>query len=126
MKILVGSLPAPGIPGGPNSANPKVRQVSDQEVIASQGIYKMEDLRVGPLTPQYALISNGVLGGMSYSSVDPNINPSNTIEIYFKVTHSAYPSQGVWYVKVKEEVDSALSTYLVLRKSPVQNPGGQP
>jgi hypothetical protein len=125
VRLLVGSLTAPGNPGGSGTANPKVRQLTDQEVIASQGLYKMEDMKVGPLTPPYVL-ANGTAGGMSYPSLDPPLNPPNPIEVYFKLTHAAYPSAGVWYVKVKQDVSSTLSTYLVLRRSPIQNPGGVP
>jgi hypothetical protein len=124
-RLLVGSPQFPGNAGGSGTANPKVRMVSDKEVIASQGLYKFEDMRVGPLTPPYSL-PVGTIGGVPYTTIDPLLNPPNAIEVYFKLTHQAYPAQGVWYVKVNSETDAVLAIYITLRRAPVQNPGGVP
>src|SRR5205085_2172940 len=46
---------------------PKVEQLSEREVLASGGLYQDQDVRVGPLTPEF----DG--GGTAITAIDPAV-----------------------------------------------------
>jgi hypothetical protein len=51
------------------SPKPRVKQVSAREVAASGGLFTLEDLKVGPITPDYVCGTD--TGGYSPAQLDP-------------------------------------------------------
>lgn len=70
---------------------PKVKQISDADVIASGGLYSSGDIEVGPITPAYTG------GGVAVSTWQPNIGASPTEGPWFRVTGPGYPTAGAWF-----------------------------
>lgn len=83
--------------------SPKVQQLSQEEVLASGGLYQSQDLRVGPLTP----------GVTEPSDYDPALASGRTRK--FRVEGPGLPANS-FYTLIKQDLDSALSVFLVLRK----------
>lgn len=88
---------------------PKVRFVSQKDILASAGKYVDGDIRVGPLTPSYPG------GGTTPASFEPALGFLPT-EIFWSVTGPTLPASGAWCDKIGEETDSALHYYVVLRR----------
>lgn len=84
---------------------PKVRQLSDVDVIQSGGLYNAGDVQVGPFTPNYTG------GGVSISTFQPSVASSPT-EVLFKITGPGYPAAGAWF-KVKSN-DGNFATRLTI------------
>jgi hypothetical protein len=59
------------------SPKPKVRQVTAREVAASGGLFTLEDLKVGPITPDYVCGNDS--GGYSPAQLDPEGGPKTEI-----------------------------------------------
>lgn len=95
---------------GAGAQNPKVRQLSQRDVIASGGKYTDQDLRVGPVTPSYTG------GGVAHATLDPSTSSSPT-EVRFLVEGPGFPSAGALCERVGDETDSALHYYLILRQT---------
>ena len=94
--------------------NVYVRQLTNQEVIASGGLYRARDLRIGPMTPAFAqtiLLAAGYVD----NDVDPATSASAT-EVFWNVTGPGMPSGGAWMDKVQEDA-SALHYFVVLRST---------
>lgn len=91
--------------------NPKVKKISQREVIASGGLYQAQDLEV-TLTAAYSG------GGYATTDFDPTPTSSPT-EVYFRVEGPGIPSGGCKFKKVAQTVDSALTYRLVLRNDGV-------
>lgn len=96
--------------------NPKIKQVSDQDAILSNGVYSNQDVKIGPLTPPF------LFGGQTYLSLDPALNPG--IEFFFKITGPGEPAVGQWFTRLSDEADSALHIYIVVRATGTTPPGG--
>jgi hypothetical protein len=93
---------------------PRVTLISQRDVIASNGLYQDQDLRVGPLTKSYTV--DATTGGMSASAFDPSVGATPT-QVLFKVTGDDLPVTGAIYQKVSQEIISAHSYSLILRKT---------
>ncbi len=91
--------------------NPKVKQLSNQDAMLSAGVYSNQDFRVGPMTPPFNL------GGIAYATLDQAMNPST--EFYFKLTGPGLPPAGAWYSRLRDETDSSLHIYIILRATGV-------
>jgi hypothetical protein len=123
-------LPGPGTGGstvavvalyntGPNpqvaTVQPvQVRQLTRQEVISSGGLYTNRDLKVGPLTPQFAAALTQPGGGYLSGNLDPEATITAT-EIYWRVTGPGFPAAGAIFEKLGQE-STALHHYLILRQ----------
>lgn len=90
-----------------------VKTLTQKDVIASGGLYRDRDLRVGPITPSYAASLGILAGGFGDSTVDPP-PPLVPTEIFWNVTGPGMPSGGAWCSKIGEEV-TALHYYVILR-----------
>ncbi len=95
-------------------ANPvKVRLVSQKESVASGGVYSVEDLVVGPMTPPYP--------GSTADHTDPSIfdppTGSQPTEFFFNVTGPGYRSEGEWFALREKHVDKPLRYTLILKKT---------
>lgn len=93
--------------------NVKARFVTTQEIVASAGLYRDRDVRVGPLTPQFAAAYGLPQGGYGDAGLDPSPG-AVAVEIFWKVAGPGMAPGGSWCSRIKEEA-SALHYYLVLR-----------
>ncbi len=91
----------------------RVRQLSAKDIIASGGLYRDRDMKVGPMTPTYAASLGLRAGGYDDSTLDvPTTYSPN--EIFWNVTGDGMPFGGVWCDKIGEEA-TALHYFVILR-----------
>lgn len=89
------------------------RYVTTREVIASGGLWRDRDIRVGPMTPAYAAAIGMLAGGYGESNLDPAVAlPAR--EVFWNVAGPDMPAGGVWCSKV-QELSTALHYIVVLR-----------
>jgi hypothetical protein len=100
-------------PQGTTQEPVRVRYLTTREVIASGGLYRDRDLRVGPLTPSWLATLIFPAGGYADAQVDPLTSASPT-EIFWKVTGPSLPSAGAWCDVIRLE-ETALHFSVVLR-----------
>jgi hypothetical protein len=96
----------------------RVRAVSNKDIIASGGLYRDLDLRVGPITPAY-LASILPAGGFSDATVDPPQVGSVPTEIFWLVKGPGLPPGGSIHERIGFE-ETALHIYLILRAKGTQ------
>lgn len=60
--------------------NPKVRQLTQQEVYAAGGLYQTGDVRIGPITPAYSTSSSS--GGYTAAQLKPVITTDGVELLY--------------------------------------------
>lgn len=96
--------------------NPKVTQISNQDAMLSNGVYSNQDVRVGPFTPPFTG------GGIAYATLDPAVNAGT--EFFFKLVGPGEPVAGEWFRRLKDEADSSLHIYVILRALGSTPPGG--
>lgn len=92
---------------------PKVREVTSQEVIASGGAYHDEDLKIGPLTPEYSV--GGVSFGTSIAAIDPTLDKGS--EILWRVKGPGNASVGDFYHKINQHTDRAMRYFVFVRRT---------
>lgn len=90
--------------------HPKVKQISAHDVVASGGLYTTADWRIGPMTPPF------VGGGVTYGTIDP-ATTTTAREVGYKIEGGMFPSGGAWFERISDENDSALHSFVVVRKS---------
>jgi hypothetical protein len=91
------------------SPKPKVRQLTAREVAASGGLFTLEDLKVGPITPDY--VCNGDSGGYSPAQLDPEGGPLT--EILYILTGDV---DGT-YRLIRSDFTHPTGYFLILRNS---------
>lgn len=97
----------------------KVVEVSERDVVASGGLYRASDLRVGPITPPYVTATNDG-GGFAYSVIDPAVAATGAeVEWVLKSTVGGRSANGDLYEKVAEEAArrGGLDYYVILRST---------
>jgi hypothetical protein len=94
---------------------PQVHRVTQRDLIRSGGLYQSGDFRIGPLTPSYGT------GGVTEAMMDPAAT-ANSDETYYILSGSNFPAAGLACERIKEEADSNLHRYVVVRALGVQNP----
>lgn len=94
---------------------PKVKLLTTDEIIASNGLYVDGDYRVGPITPQYVALINGNTYGLTPDDISIPINPKPT-EIYFILTGPLMPN-GHAFDLIKFDVSRNLHYTVVIRKN---------
>jgi len=87
---------------------PKVRKVTQSDIIASGGLYSAQDLVVEPLTPEY----KG--GGIPVQWIDPP-QLSGPTEVIFIVEGPGQPTNGGRYKRIEGGTDRAFHYGIVLR-----------
>lgn len=93
--------------------NPSVTQVSTREIAASGGLYRNEDIKVGPFVPPYP----GSKNNTDHEAIDPEVGTAG-VEIFWKVTGSEYGgSVGAWFKKISIDKTQPLQFSFVLRKT---------
>jgi hypothetical protein len=92
----------------------KVRVLTSKEVIASGGLYEMQDVEVGPITPPY---TGSVVDNDAISVFDPAPTAGVGFELFFKVIGPGYPATGAWFKKISQRVDLSFRYTFVLRRT---------
>jgi hypothetical protein len=95
--------------------NPDVEQVSTREILASGGVYRDQDLRIGPLTPPWTDPVDGTTGGTALSMLDPT--PPAGSSVYYRLRGPGLPAQGSLYKKVEAHVTDPTGYTIVIRKT---------
>jgi hypothetical protein len=110
-----------------NTQNPRVRQLSDKDALASGGIYTNQDIRVGPVTPPFEANEFVAEGGVEHATIDPPMIAAGTgaKQIFFKLAGRGFQFP-VWFVRVGDETVPPLRRFLTLRRAGNQLPGGVP
>ena len=118
-----------GIPPlGPQ--NPTVRFVSNREIVASGGLYRDRDLRIGPLTPSYVSTLIGACcagyaaagtGGFVDTTLDPLVVNGFAVEVFWNVAGPSMPVGGAWAKRV-QEIETAMHFEIVVRATGEQMP----
>jgi len=90
---------------------PRVKQVTQQQVIMSAGLYQDQDLIVGPLTPSFPG------GGTSVSAFDP-ANAAPNVELLFIVSGGPNSSAGGdFYKLVSQDATRNLHFTITIRRT---------
>lgn len=95
-------------------APPKVKQLSDEDIVSSGGRYNQGDVRVGPLTPLYATSSGN--GGVDLSTFMPSPVSGVPSEVFFKVTGPGYPAEGGFFKMLSNDGSFTTNYTFVLRQ----------
>ena len=118
-EITVGQPPIGSFP-------PKVVFVSTRDIIASGGLYRDRDMRVGPFTPPYAIPPRGgcaagfaARGGISDTQVDPKQYGDAATQVFWRVTGPTMGEGGAYMTRIELSA-TALHTMMVLRANGVQ------
>jgi len=90
--------------------NPKVRQITQRQIIASGGLYEDRDLRIGPLTPVFAG------GGFDPTILDP-VPGTTPAEIMFLITGPGTSPTGDWYREIARYIAENFSYWFTVRKT---------
>lgn len=95
------------------SHKPRVRQLTQREIIASGGAYQDQDLRIGPITPPY---TGGAANNTATSIFDPS--PGGTpAEIFFKLEGPGMAAGGSWFKRISGDVTRPLHYEFVVRRT---------
>lgn len=92
---------------------PKVKQLSQKDVVASGGFFQDQDLEI-TFTPSYDVACGS--GGFNTSFFDPPTT-NNPTELFFKVYGPGLPSIGAWYKKINQRIDSKITYKITIRKT---------
>ena len=118
-EITVGQPPI-----GPRPC--KVVFVSTKDIIASGGLYRDRDMRVGPFTPPYGISPKACCavgfmasGGISDTQVDPKQYGDAATQVFWRVTGPTMGRGGAYMTRIELSA-TALHTTMVLRANGVQ------
>ncbi len=92
---------------------PRVRQLTEKDVVASGGLYSDQDFEV-MITPAY--VGACGIGGYLTTVFDPATG-SNPMEVFFNIKGPGLPTTGGWYKKFSQDVSSVLTNTFILRKT---------
>ncbi len=103
------------------SQHPRVRQLTQREIIASAGMYQDQDMRVGPITPPTVGGTDppyvGATADHSAISVfEPPIG-AGPVEIFFKLEGPGMSPGGSYFKKVGQDVTRPLHYEFVVRRT---------
>jgi len=91
-----------------------VRQVTQQEVIASGGLFQDLDMRLGPITPPY---TGSYADNDQISVLDPPVVPGTAQEIFYLLTGPDLGANGAYFKLIKLDVSKPFSYFAVVRKA---------
>ena len=91
------------------TVKPRVRQVTAREVAASGGLFTLEDVRVGPITPDYTCGTD--TGGHLADDLDPEGDPK--VEILYLLSGDI---EGT-YRLIRSDFTKPMGYFLWLRNS---------
>lgn len=92
-----------------SSNRPKVVQLTQAEIVASGGLYQDQDVKIGPLTPQY----NG--GGSAISSFEPPAT-GGIAEVFIKLVGPGTADGGDLYKKIGQSTEQNFGFSIVARR----------
>ena len=94
----------------------KVRQLTEKDVVASGGLYSMQDYEVGPITPPY---TGSAADNDAISVFDPPTT-SNPQEIYFQIQGPGLAGATNYFKKKAQNVSKNFRyTFIVERTSEI-------
>lgn len=91
--------------------SPKVVQVTQKDIIASGGIYNDQDLKVGPITPEFA---GSAPNNAAISDFDP---AGNRQEVFFKITGPGMETGGSWFKKIGTDTSKNFRYMFIVRRT---------
>lgn len=90
----------------------RVKQLTTKDIISSGDLYRDRDMRIGPITPDFAA-SYLPAGGYTDSTIETDVTTS-AVEVFWNISGRGMPTGGEWCSKVSEDV-SELHYYVVVR-----------
>jgi hypothetical protein len=118
-QITVGQPPI-----GPQPV--KVVFVSTKDIIASAGLYRDRDMKVGPFTPPYGLSQGaccaagfGGHGGISDAQIDPAQFGNTATQIFWRVEGPTMGQGGAYMTRIELSA-TALHYFMTLRANGAQ------
>ena len=94
----------------------KVRQLTERDVVASGGVYSVQDYEVGPITPPFA---GSAADNDAISVFDPLVT-ANPQEIFFQIQGPGLAGATNYFKKVGQRVDKSFRyTFTVTRTAEV-------
>lgn len=97
-----------------NGQNPDVEEISTREILASGGLYRDQDLRVGPITPPWTAIDLST-GGTALTTLDPTLSKGQSVR--YRLKGPGLPVAGALYEKVQINTTDPTGYTLVIRKT---------
>ena len=101
--------------------SPRVRQLTQREIIASGGAYNDQDLKIGPLTPPFVVTGDAPYQGATADNSSANIfDPPTQIaatEVFFKIEGRNMPAGGRWYKKIGQDLTRPLHYEFTVRNT---------
>lgn len=95
-----------------NLVNVRLRQVSKQEIVLSNGQLKDQDVVIGPIVfPYSTTVGSGGLDPAVFSSV------STSEELYINITGPNFPSGGSYFKKIYDTADRTVLYRVYLRNT---------
>lgn len=96
------------------SFSTRLREVTSRDILASGGLYQIQDVKIGPFTPPFL---GSDANGSAISVFDPLPKPGLGTELFFKIVGPGYAAGGDWFKKIDSDVSRPFSYTLVLRKT---------
>lgn len=91
----------------------KVRQLTQKDVVASAGLYSLQDFEIGPITPPYV---GSVADGDAITVFDPALGAQPT-EIFFNIRGPGFPATGGWFKKKGQDVTKSYRYMFTVSKT---------
>jgi hypothetical protein len=96
----------------PGDQNPKVRQLTPSDVVASGGSLQDARFEIGPVTPDYPGLAAPKLarapfiaGGTSVETLDPETSSETSKEVLYVIKGPGLPADGMACKKVFQQTD---------------------
>jgi hypothetical protein len=88
---------------------PKIRQLSQEDIVRSGGDLDSVQYEIGPVTPSF------IGGGYSLAVLDPvSVNPS---EVFFRIVGPGTAAGGDWFVRTSAKRDKPFRYMLTVKKT---------
>lgn len=89
---------------------PKVRQLSQEDIVRSGGELETVQFEIGPVTPNFAG------GGFAYSVFEP-VTTSSLTEVFFRIVGPGTQTDGDWFVKTSAKRDRPFRFMVTVKKT---------
>jgi len=101
-----------------NINRPKVKLLTQDEIIASNGLYQQGDYQIGPVTPQYTDFDGSIYGNIP-DDFDVLVD-TNPQDIQFKMEGPGM-TNGHWFNLIKVNFSRNLHYNFVIRRNATQS-----
>jgi hypothetical protein len=95
--------------------SPRVRGLTTQEVVASNGLYVDEDISIGPITPLHVDPTGSTTGGFAPDDLDP-LQAIGDRLVSIRITGPGYPIGGGKYRVQSREFNGSSMTYSIVAR----------